>query len=801
MIFILLFFLQSIEICAEVRLPAIIASHMVLPQNTEINIWGWADPREIIKVTVKWDTTNYTCVTDFRSAKWEMKVKTPKAGGPYKIIINASNEIVLNDVMIGEVWLCGGQSNMELSAASGVKQAIDEAPNATNKNIRFFYVSKTAAEYPQDDTKGKWVVCNPDDMKKFSAVGYFFGKRLQEKLQQPIGLINANWGGTGVEVWASQALINNNSSFKEAAQKTALTNDCCPIKIASLFNGMISPIIPYKISGVIWYQGETNRFSYAVYPSLLKAMVEEWRKLWQYDFPFYFVQIAPYSDSGTKNYVALMREAQTKCVSIPQSGMVVISDLVDDINNVHPQNKLDVGIRLANYALAKTYGQKGFQYKSPEYRSMKVENDKIRIWFDNAEGGLISKDGLPTEFYIAGNDKNFIPAVAKIDGSSIVVYNTKQKKPVAVRFGFSNGATPNLFSKEGLPVNLFRTDEWPIQTEATVKNTNRPIVGAIRWDAWIGDIGQGLADASAVGHQVERSLSPHKYHYRAPFYSTEISHDSIQCRGTTQEIMDQEIAYAKDAGLDYWAFCWYPSHSGLDTARQLYLASKNKNDIKWCVILGTNPFDYNTDAVWLVESFKENNYQKVLNGRPLIYVFPSTATSPERLNRLRRLTKEAGIADPYITIMEFSAKNAIAFADSLHADALSAYISWAGKNGEPYYPVIPKADSTGWENYKATGKKVIPWVTTGHNTRPRIDHPVTWTKVPADEWVSDGTPQQIAANLDNALQWVNNNKQTAEANAILMYSWNEFDEGGWLCPTLNNNTSRLDAVKEVFRKK
>lgn len=340
-----------------------------------------------------------------------------------------------------------------------------------------------------------------------------------------------------------------------------------------------------------------------------------------------------------------------------------------------------------------------------------------------------------------------------------------------------------------------------------VKNDNnpsgkrdRPIVGAIRWDAWIGDIGNDLGDVSKVGLQVERSLNPNKYHYRAPFFSKEISRDSILCRGTTQEIMDQEIAYAKYAGLDYWAFCWYPPHSGLDTARILYLASSHKSDINWCVILGTNPFDYNSDARWLVQRFKEDNYQKVLNGRPLVYIFPDRETTPDQINLLRKLCRSESVPEPYITIMESSAKNAAAKADSFHADAVSSYNSWTGKNGEPYSPVIPRADSAGWENHKATGRKVIPWITLGHNTKPRIDHPVSWMKIATDEWVSDGSPREIAENLCNALQWVNNNKSVAEPNTILMYAWNEFDEGGWLCPTLGNNTERLDAIEKVLRK-
>lgn len=318
------------------------------------------------------------------------------------------------------------------------------------------------------------------------------------------------------------------------------------------------------------------------------------------------------------------------------------------------------------------------------------------------------------------------------------------------------------------------------------------LVGAIRWDAWVGDL-------NPAGLEVERALGPNQYHYRAPFYSKEISHDSIQCRGATQDIVDKEIAYASDAGLDYWAFCWYPPHSGLDTARQLYLASKHRDNIKWCVILGTNPFDYDTDAVWLVDRFKEKNYQKVLNGRPLVYVFPSAKTNPHELAKLRNLSKEANIGEPYIVVMEFSVKAAVAMADSLQADAMSAYISWTGKNGEPYYPVIPRADSLGWEGYKATGRKVVPWVTTGHNTKPRIDNPVSWTTVPSDGWVSDGTPGQIADNLSNALRWTMVNRSTVESNTVLMYAWNEFDEGGWVCPTLGNNTSRLEAIRKILK--
>ena len=328
---------------------------------------------------------------------------------------------------------------------------------------------------------------------------------------------------------------------------------------------------------------------------------------------------------------------------------------------------------------------------------------------------------------------------------------------------------------------------------------SRPIVGAIRWDGWVGTLNR-------AGLEVEHTLSPHQYHYRAPFYSKEISYDSIQCRGTTQAIMDQEISYAKYAGLDYWAFCWYPPHSGLDTARQLYLASSHKGDINWCVILGTNPFDYNTDAAWLIERFKENNYQKVLNGRPLVYVFPSTATKSNQLAQLRRMSKDAGEPDPYIVVMGFTAKNANAIADSLNADAISCYASsynfdtGTQYNGAAYSPTIYNSDQTGWATYAASGKKLVPWVTTGWSPKPRIERSVLWNSYyTSDGWAEDGTPDQIAQNLQNALTWTKNNINATEANAILMYAWNEFDEGGWICPTLGNNTSRLDAIEKVLK--
>jgi len=344
--------------------------------------------------------------------------------------------------------------------------------------------------------------------------------------------------------------------------------------------------------------------------------------------------------------------------------------------------------------------------------------------------------------------------------------------------------------------------ETPLAHKAVtlLDSTDKVLIGAIRWDAWFGDYGYVPGGPPTVGMEVERSLSPNEYHYRAPFYSVEISADSIQCRGNTQAIMDEEIQYAKDAGIDYWAFCWYRPHTGLDTARTLYLASSHKDDVKWCVILGTATLTLNTDAPWLVQRFKESNYQKVAGGRPLIYVY-QTGVPKVVVDSLRSMCSAQGVPAPYIAVMDFTASTAKTTALNLGADALSSYKSTVGSNGQPYYPVLPKGDSTGWEQYKNadTSLKIIPWVTSGRNTKPRIDNPVSWTTVPPSAWVADGTPQQIANDLAKAFSWVGQHKSACEANTIIIYAWNEFDEGGWICPTFGNNTVRLDSIKNVIQ--
>ena len=329
-------------------------------------------------------------------------------------------------------------------------------------NIRFFYIPRTTSDYPQDDVRAQWVVCSPDEMKNFSAAGYFFGKSLRENLKVPVGLINSSWGGTPAEVWTPADAIANNSVLKEAAAKL-LPTPWGPISPAASYNAMIYPITKYSIAGVIWYQGEANVEAASTYTELLSTMIKSWRTAWQEDFPFYYVQIAPFAGYGDNSSSAFLREAQTKALAVPKTGMIVITDLVDNINDIHPKMKKEVGIRLANYALSETYGKSNIVYKGPFYKTMKIEKGKIRIGFENAGKGLMSKGDTLSEFFIAASDQHFMPATAKIENNTVVVWSGDVKDPVAVRFAFRNAAKPNLFGKEGLPVNPFRTDAWPVQ--------------------------------------------------------------------------------------------------------------------------------------------------------------------------------------------------------------------------------------------------------------------------------------------------------------------------------------------------
>lgn len=448
---------------AAIRLPNTISSNMVLQQNNHATLWGWASPAEKIFVTTSWNNKTDSVVAD-GNAHWKIKIPTSTAGGPYTITLKGQNTITLKNILLGEVWVCSGQSNMEWSSYQKLQQILDELPHSDNNNIRLFQVNKSTATFPQDNIEGQWQVCGPESLKGFSAVGYFFAKELQKKLNVPVGIINSSWGGTPAETWTPAEVVASNNELLKSAEEKKPT-PWWPVLPGYAYNAMIYPLTNITIAGAIWYQGESNTATYSSYQTLFSSMINSWRTAWKIDFPFYFVQIAPYT-YGSNNEGNLLREQQTKTLSTPKTGMVVITDLVDNVKDIHPTNKIDVAKRLASYALAETYHLNMGNYKSPMFRNMEIKKGKAYLYFDNAPNGFMLNSGkTANEFLIAGADKEFLPATVKIEKDRLVVFNPKIKEPVAIRFSFSNTAVSNIFSKEGLPIAPFRTDDWPVNTD------------------------------------------------------------------------------------------------------------------------------------------------------------------------------------------------------------------------------------------------------------------------------------------------------------------------------------------------
>lgn len=442
----------------KIVLPSIFTDNMLLQQKSEVAIWGWSEPGETIRIVCSWNARDTVKVKADNTAAWRTTIKTIGAGGPFTIDILGSGNIQLNNVMLGEVWICSGQSNMEWSVNHGVNNGREEAAKANYPDIRIFHIQKIGALYPQNTCEAAWAVCSPETMPSTSAIGYFFARELQQNLNVPVGIIVAAWGGTPAEVWMEKSLIEDNPQLNNARYQRQI--DFWPDKPGVLYNSMISPVMPYGIAGAIWYQGESNCGNHQVYSNLMKALIENWREGFKKDFPFYQVQIAPYSygKNGTSEYVREQQEDVTK--TVPNTGMIVISDLVEDINDIHPKNKIDVGKRLAKYALAETYKQNIGTYKSPSFELMKVEGNKVRVYFSNAPTGLKCTGKNPSKFLIAGSDRNFVPATAKIEGSTVVLSSKQVKAPIAVRFCFDDTSRPDVFSAEGLPLAPFRTDRW-----------------------------------------------------------------------------------------------------------------------------------------------------------------------------------------------------------------------------------------------------------------------------------------------------------------------------------------------------
>jgi len=450
-------FAFSTAMFGKILLPSVFSDNMVLQRNSKVAIWGWSDPSETVKIITSWNSKDTIKVKSDNTSAWKTNIQTIGAGGPYTIQIIGNGKVELKNVMLGEVWICSGQSNMEMSVNWKLINGEEEAAKANNPNIRIFHIQKIGAEYPQQTCNATWNTCTPETMRATSATGYFFARELQQKLNVPVGIIVSAWGGTPAEVWIEKSRIENNPELNKAKYSDKF--DGWPGNPGTLYNSMIYPIVSYGIAGAIWYQGESNIGNPQIYSQLMKTLIENWRADFKKDFPFYFVQIAPYTygANGKAEYLREQQELASKTVA--NTGMVVISDLVDDVKNIHPKNKLDVGKRLAAFALAETYKQNVGEYKSPAYQSMQVEKGKIRLTFDHAAKGLKCTGKSPEKFQIAGDDKNFVPATAKIEGNTIVLSSKLVKVPVAARFCFDDATMPDVFSTEGLPLAPFRTDK------------------------------------------------------------------------------------------------------------------------------------------------------------------------------------------------------------------------------------------------------------------------------------------------------------------------------------------------------
>lgn len=451
---VLIFCFFSYDLSATIVLSNIFKDHMVLQRNGEVTIWGWGDLNEEVSIITSWDDKKYITKTPL-TTRWQLQIKTPEAGGPYTIKFKgSSNEIILKDILIGEVWLCSGQSNMEWSANNGIDNADEEIDNANYPNIRFFTVLKRTSQAEQDNVYGKWETCIPETMRNFSATGYFFARRLQEELDIPIGVIDTGWGATSAEVWTPKSVFDRNAYLTEQATKIN-GNIWAPIQPSILYNGMINPIKGFKIAGTLWYQGESNVVNAESYEELFSSMIASWRESWGYDFPFYYVQIAPYK-YGTAEKGVEVRDAQRRTLKVINTGMVVVSDICT-IDDIHPTNKQDVGLRLANLALKQHYKTLNTAVNGPLFKEVKILGKKVEVIFENSTG-LYFKDKKLENFELAGNDGEFYSAKARIKNDKVIVSSSKVKEPIRVRYAWSNTVLANLFNKAGLPVSSFVSD-------------------------------------------------------------------------------------------------------------------------------------------------------------------------------------------------------------------------------------------------------------------------------------------------------------------------------------------------------
>ena len=487
-----LLIVAAISARAEVTLPSLLADHMVVQRGFPVHVWGKATEHENVSVTFRGETQS-TTADDL--GRWSLYLSPGEAGGPFQMVIKASNTIHLNDILVGDVWVASGQSNMEFPMKE-LANPDAEIAAAQYPKIRIFRVEHRPSDYPRSDVEAKtWAPCTPETVAESSAVAYYFARDIHQKINVPIGLIETFWGGTAAESWTSLHTLSADASlmpvfaerskmvdeqesvlmrqaleeldYQKAVEQARAEGKAVPWRKwhpdfaawapAALFNGMIAPLTPFAIRGVIWYQGEANSGPRApLYAHLFQTMISDWRRAWdEGDFPFLFVQIANWNTEPDGRWPEV-RDAQRQALALQNTGMAVTIDIGDPVD-IHPKNKLDVGLRLARAARAISYGEK-LEWSGPLYRQLTHEEHTLRVWFDHA-AGLTAKGGPLIGFEVAGADGKFVAADAKIDGSSVIVSSPTVPEPISVRYAWAPNPTCNLYNREGLPASPFQAPE------------------------------------------------------------------------------------------------------------------------------------------------------------------------------------------------------------------------------------------------------------------------------------------------------------------------------------------------------
>lgn len=456
---------------AKVVLPGIFGDNMVLQQQSEAQFWGKAAPGKKVTIRPSWSAKPVTA-TAGRDGRWQAAVPTPEAGGPYTIELSDGETLTLRDVLIGEVWLCSGQSNMEMPVHGFFNQPVEGSADAIVRAkaatpIRLCTVNRATARTPQEECTAQWQKHTPEAVAATSATAYYFARYLQEVLDVPVGVIVTCWGGTPVEAWMDRETMGGFKEFDLSFLDGDGKIDRPQNKPCGLYNAMIAPLVPFTVKGFLWYQGESNRLRPDQYRALMPAFVKMLRERWaQGELPFYYVQIAPYCyENPDETGSALLREAQLRNLGdIPSSGMAVTMDIGDE-NCIHPARKEEVGTRLAWLALTKTYGMKGIDADTPVYEKMEVADGKAYLTFRTGREGLAPLGDTLTGFEVAGADRVFHPATARIEKGKgrLIVTCDAVAEPVAVRYAFRNYAEATLFNSSGIPASSFRTDDWEVK--------------------------------------------------------------------------------------------------------------------------------------------------------------------------------------------------------------------------------------------------------------------------------------------------------------------------------------------------